>query len=101
MYIPERPPTLIDMEKALQIMKHRFSSTPAQIGEWSRFHVANLTNRIGLIVNSENASDVFTSAFIEKLHENADLKVSSRKAALTGLQQGGDESFLVCCHLML
>lgn len=76
-YIPERPPTLIEMERALKIMQHRFSSTPAQIG---------------LVINSENASDVFSTAFIEKLHENSSLGVTSRKAALAGLQQGGSPS---------
>ncbi len=78
-YIPERPPSLKDMERATELFRHRFAATSAQIA---------------LVINSESASDVFTTSFIRRMHEKtlAHLKVSGREALLQGLQQGGDPS---------
>ncbi len=77
--LPERSPKLEDMEKTVNLMRHRFTNTTAQIG---------------LIVNSESASEIFTTSFIRRLHETSlkDIKVSAREALLAGLQQGGDPS---------
>ena len=77
--LPERPPKLQDMDAVLAVMRHRFTSTTAQIG---------------LIINSESASDIFTTPFVRRLHETSlkDIKVSAREALLSGLQQGGDPS---------
>lgn len=78
-FVPERSPSLQSMNDAVNVMRSRFSGSNAQIG---------------LIINSETSSDVFTTNFIRVLHENAlaDLNVSAREALLAGIQQGGDPS---------
>jgi 6-phosphofructokinase 1 len=77
--LPERSPKLQDMDKMVGIMRERFTHTTAQIG---------------LIINSESSSDIFTTSFVRRLHETSlkDIKVSAREALLAGLQQGGDPS---------
>ena len=78
-FIPERSPKLEQMNELVSVMRQRFTQTEAQMG---------------LVINSENASALYSSAFIRDLHQNAlaDLKVSSRMANLAGIQQGGDPS---------
>ena len=78
-YLPERPPQMSDMQEAVELMRHRFTRTSAQIG---------------LVVNSEASSDIFSTSFIRRMHESSlrSLKVSARESLLAGLQQGGDPS---------
>ena len=78
-FLPESPPSLQDMQASIDLMRHRFSQSPFQIG---------------LVINSETASNLFTTSFIRELHskELKNLGVSAREALLSGLQQGGDPS---------
>jgi 6-phosphofructokinase 1 len=78
-FVPEVPLKLEDMNELVKLMRHRFTAT---------------TSQIGLILNSETASEVYDTSFMKDLlqKELKDLKVSAREAILSGLQQGGDPS---------